>query len=216
MDFYGRDIYAFLFRARILLKQIQHDGSALWFNAYTPVGQRLVDNDGKHDNRSRKGIIKINAGTYPICIEYFHNNKTEGKIAVTWSCSELFGDTLQRPIADSFFTATYVDAGALPAMPTQIIATAKSYNNINLRWKDNSNNETGFEIYRSMNRSGTYKIIGTVPANTTAFHDSGLTSSKKYYYAIQAINNYGNSGLSAKDSATTFNFTFQSECTIGF
>lgn len=181
------------------------DGSALWFNAYTPAGKRLVDNDSIHNGvQTKAGTIKITAGIYPVCIEYF-NNKGKGIMSVSWACKALFGDTVQRPIADSFFNGNFVNKGAVPALPGKLTAAGKAYNKIKLTWQDNSNNETGFEIYRSGILSGYYKIVGTVGANTTAFTDSALYPSKKYYYKVQAINLYGNSGLSSIDSATTFN-----------
>ena len=62
-------------------KTTSDDGSALWFNSYTPVGKRLVDNDGTHPTRTKEGTINITAGTYPICIEYFHN-QTSGNMSV--------------------------------------------------------------------------------------------------------------------------------------
>ena len=178
------------------------DGSALWFNSYTQTGQRLVDNDGKHDgNVIKAATIKINAGIYPICIEYFHNNAS-GSMSVLWSCKELFGDNLTRQIADSFFYQVANITG-LPAKPTNISTTAKSYNQIKISWQDNSSNETGFKVYRLVLTSGNYKIVGTVNANTTSFIDSALQPSRKYYYKVQAINLNGNSGLSVTDSATT-------------
>ncbi len=183
-------------------KTTSDDGSALWFNAFTAVGKRLVDNDGQHSTVTKAATLTITAGIYPIYIQYFHNTAA-GNMSVSWSCKELFGNTNTRPIADSFFYSTPTRIGQVPAMPANLTATTESYNQIKLTWKDNSNNETGFEIYRLVLTAHTYKIVGTVTANTTTFTDSALLPSKKYYYKIQAINKYGNSGLTAVDSAIT-------------
>jgi hypothetical protein len=172
------------------------DGSALWFNSLTPTGTRTVNNDGAHGSQSRtSSAITLTAGIYPICIEYFQAGGG-ANMSVSWACSALFGDNTQRAIDNKYFVGTPVAVGSVPALPTNITATAAAYNNINLTWKDNSNNETGFEVYRSTSLAGTYNIVGTAAANTTAFSDTTLSPSTTYYYKLQAINKYGNSGLS--------------------
>ncbi len=94
-------------------------------------------------------------------------------------------------------------SGTVPAVPTSVATTATAYNKINITWKDNSTNETGFEVYRSTSSAGTYSIVTTTAANKTSFTDSSLLPSSTYFYKVQAINQYGNSGLSPMDTLTT-------------
>ncbi len=179
------------------------DGSALWFNSMTPTGTATVNNDGLHGSQSKtSAALTLTAGVYPICIEYFQAGGG-ANMSVSWACSALFGNTTQHAIDNKYFTGTYVNAGAVPALPTGVKATATAYNKINISWKDNSNNETGFEVYRSTSASGTYNIVGGAAANATAFTDSSLSASTTYYYKIQAINKYGNSGLSHQDTTAS-------------
>lgn len=93
--------------------------------------------------------------------------------------------------------------GTIPAAPTSPAAEATAYNKINIAWTDASDNETGFEIVRSLTTNGTYSPAGTVSANVTSFTDSGLTASKKYFYKVRAIGEYGESAFSPKVDATT-------------
>lgn len=176
------------------------DGSALWFNSYTPTGTPTVNNDGLHGSQSVAGApLTLTAGIYPICIEFFQSGGG-ANMSVSWACSALFGNTTQHDIANNYFAANYVNAGTVPAVPTNVIAAATAYNKIKLTWKDNSNNETGFEVYRSTSVTGAYNIVATTVANTVAFTDSALSPSSTYFYKIQAINKYGNSGLSKQDT----------------
>ncbi len=184
------------------------DGSALWFNSYTPTGTPTVNNDGAHGSTTKAGsAITLTAGVYPICIEFFQAGGG-ANMSVSWASTALFGNTTQHTIDSKYFVGTYVNVGAAPAKATSLVATAAAYNRINLSWTDNSNNETGFEVYRSTNASGSFNIVGTAAADATAFSDSGLTASTTYYYKIQAINKYGNSGLTGQDTVVTGGLTY--------
>jgi Galactose oxidase-like, Early set domain/Fibronectin type III domain/Kelch motif len=88
------------------------------------------------------------------------------------------------------------------AAPTNLTATAVSSSQINLSWTDRSNNETGFEVYRSR-RGRSFKRIATVGANVTTYADTGLTASTTYRYRVRAYNSGGNSAYSNIVSATT-------------
>jgi len=55
-------------------------------------------------------------------------------------------------------------AAALNA-PSNLIATSASPSQINLSWKDNSTNETGFSLERAPASGGPYSVIKTLGAN---------------------------------------------------
>ena len=61
-------------------------------------------------------------------------------------------------------------------------------NEVKLTWSDQSDNETGFQIYRSTSLQGTYTLINTTAANVTAYTDYGLTPNVRYYYEVNAVN----------------------------
>lgn len=71
--------------------------------------------------------------------------------------------------------------GNLYALPTLSTNTTK------LIWSDRSNNETGFEIWRSTAKDGTYSLVATVAANTTMYYDnsSSLVPGSNYYYKVR-------------------------------
>src|SRR5438270_878894 len=62
--------------------------------------------------------------------------------------------------------------------PSNLTATAVSSSRINLAWTDNSNNEVGFRILRSLDESK-FTQIATVGANSTTYPNPGLASATK-------------------------------------
>ncbi len=72
--------------------------------------------------------------------------------------------------------------------PSNLTALAVSMSRIDLSWQDNSSNENGFEVQRSTTGpSGAFSLRASLPANTTAFSDSGLTASTQYCYKVRAF-----------------------------
>jgi titin len=90
----------------------------------------------------------------------------------------------------------------IPAAPTTLVANAMSATRIDLVWTDNATNEGGFAIERSSGLSG-FAQIATVPANATAFSNTGLTPATSYTYRVRALSTAGNSAYSNSASATT-------------
>lgn len=105
--------------------------------------------------------------------------------------------------------ATTAAAGP-PAAPGNLTAAATGCNSVFLTWRDNSGNETNFDLRRSTSQSGTYSTIATLPANSTTYTNTGLTKGRKYYYKIRAINSAGNSAYSNTASATASCTTLKS------
>ena len=92
----------------------------------------------------------------------------------------------------------------IPTAPSSLTATAMSSSQIDLAWTDNSSNEDGFKIERKLSADPTYTQIATVPANSTTYSSTGLSSSTLYLYRVRAYNTGGNSSYSNTASATTF------------
>lgn len=89
-----------------------------------------------------------------------------------------------------------------PAAPSSLVATANGTSQIDLAWTDNSDNETGFRIYRSTDGTN-FSELTTVAADATSHSDTGLSSSTQYWYYVVAFNGAGESGASNTDDATT-------------
>ncbi|HET9570414.1 MAG TPA: fibronectin type III domain-containing protein [Bacteroidales bacterium] len=87
--------------------------------------------------------------------------------------------------------------------PSGLTSTAQSTSTIQLKWTDNSSDETGFFIESSTNGT-TFSVIATVDANTTTYVNTGLSQVTKYYYRVSAFNTTLNSPYSAVYSTSTW------------
>ncbi len=75
----------------------------------------------------------------------------------------------------------------LPVTPSDLNLTSATKNSLNISWTDNSDNETGFIVYRSLSESGNFEAIVTVNENTTSFIDENVDISTYYYYKVRAL-----------------------------
>ncbi|MBN1127347.1 MAG: fibronectin type III domain-containing protein, partial [Chitinispirillaceae bacterium] len=100
---------------------------------------------------------------------------------------------------------TVTTLGDLPAAPSNLIATPVNSMQINLSWRDNASNESGYYVERALSSSGPWSRIGTTGQNVVAYSNTGLTVLTTYWYRVQAFNGAGTSTYSATVSAKTLN-----------
>ncbi len=89
-----------------------------------------------------------------------------------------------------------------PAAPSSLSAAATACNQIDIAWSDNSNNETQFNIERSLNGTN-YSQIDTVGAGVTSYSDTTVSELTTYYYRVRAYNTAGYSNYSNAANDTT-------------
>ena len=111
------------------------------------------------------------------------------------------GDSGYTNVAEA---TTPVASTGLPAPPSNLAGAAVSTAQINLSWGDNSNNETGFKLYRSADGGATFSRIATLGANVTAYSDTGRIANTTYFYYVVSYNAKGNSGPSNTINVKTF------------
>ena len=96
------------------------------------------------------------------------------------------------PLAPGIEAAAGGQPGPTLAAPSNTSAVAVSWDQINVGWRDNSSNESGFEVYRSTTgASGAFTLRASLPANTSALSDSGLAYSTQYCYKVRAFQTKG-------------------------
>src|ERR1700744_1428542 len=96
---------------------------------------------------------------------------------------------VQLAISLSFSQSLYASP---PTAPSGLGVASAAANSVELTWVDNSNNEFGFKIERSVDDMNFFQIAETA-ANTVASFDTRLTAGRTYYYRVRAYNGDGNS-----------------------
>jgi hypothetical protein len=94
-------------------------------------------------------------------------------------------------------------SGTVPIAPTTLATTSATSSAIALSWADNSSNETGFQIERSVDNTAAFSLLTTTAANATTYTDNSLDEGRRYYYRVRATNGAGNSSYTGNVNEIT-------------
>lgn len=104
-------------------------------------------------------------------------------------------DTVGRYLSQRFGIVTNA-----PAVPTNIVATAVTYNQVNLSWSNGPAIGTVInQVERKTGTNGSYAVIGVV-RDGSAYLDYGVVPGVTYVYRIKAGSYFGESAYSAEFS----------------
>ena len=146
------------------------------------------------------GTYEIVSGTVPANTTTYSDNSIEesNKYYYRVKASNINGDSGYS----NEVSVTVPPCGIPPNAPSNLTASGTSTTEVQLNFKDNSDNEDGFKVERK-EPGGTYELIAVLPANSTSHKDAGLTANTIYYYRVCAFNTYGTSPYSSEANATT-------------
>ena len=99
-------------------------------------------------------------------------------------------------------TASIATPSITPVAPTGLTTTAMSATRVDLTWRDNSGNETGFKVERSTD-GVSFTQIGTTRSNKMLYSDTKALAGITYAYRVRAYNSYGNSAYTSIAWVTT-------------
>lgn len=134
-------------------------------------------------------------------VSYFSNPNVQLSTGeVTGTATE--NNSLSMTNTKATVAAFRSTAVLVPNAPSNLGATALSDSQISLTWTDNSSNETGFRLERSVDGVN-WTEFAVTNSNTVSFTDTGLAASTTYQYRARAYNSAGNSNYSNVGSATT-------------
>jgi len=180
---------------------LSDEGSRLYIDQdYSFGATPLVDNDGLHLPVSKTAEITLSRGYHKIAVTYFERTGTEA-MELYWSNTT--GNFSRRRIADAYFTYVNVPPTTPLISPSNLETEVIDYKAIKLTWTDNSPNETGFELVRSVVSDGTYTPVTTLPSNVTSYTNNGLTASTTYFYKVRAIGSENESPFTDFKEGTT-------------
>jgi large repetitive protein len=180
-----------------------NDGSRLYINTpYSSTATPLVDNDGVHNAQNKDGTITLAQGVYPIVISYFQKTTTSS-IAVSWKRP---GSSSFVTIPNSAFTENATGATGIPTAPSALAANAVSYKKVSLNWTDNSNNETAFEVARSVSELDGFSTIAVLAPNANSYQDTTVAGGTQYYYKVRAINKNGESAYDRNGTGIGYSY----------
>lgn len=116
--------------------------------------------------------------------------------------SELTSDNPDPTPSDRFVTVRRILGR--PAAPSDLSATPISGTEIQLEWRDNSNNEVEFAIFLQGPGDGKLRWIGSAPANATSALVRDLVPNVTYHFAVEARNGSLRSGRTPTATAATW------------
>src|SRR6266480_1027757 len=187
-----------------------------WNVTYAPTGEYLGFGSARHPEQV-EGQEYVNLGngfppdTTPQRVLLFYTDQVNG---VQYTLPYCYPHPLQggswgnpaltlTPGVTSRATAIATPL-ATPRAPSNLLATAVGCLDIKLSWKDNSTDENGFKVERSVDGIS-FNQINTVGQNVTTYQDHLGTGGLRYY-RVRAYNGAGNSQYSNIASADTTRF----------
>ncbi len=151
----------------------------------------LAWNDAAEDETAFNIFRQVNAGSLTLLdsvaagVQRYSDNTATGNSSTTayqYDVRACNGAGCSRPNT----------AVVIPFKPTN--PKASSSKNVHLTWKDNSSNESGFEIWRKIgacNSDNPWTMAHTATADATTYDDAGAVPGTDYAYRIRAFNSNG-------------------------
>lgn len=218
MDYYGQRIRGYIVpptTGDYTFFIASDDNSNLWLSTDNdPENKALIawvsgytDYHAYTKYSTQKSVaISLTAGV-PYYIEILHKDGNQNdNLSVGW-CKPGDGTGWPFEVIPATYLSPYV-VPTLPDAPDGLAATPLSATQIDVTWNDNSSNESGFTIERSVGGES-FVVVGNCAMNVTTFHDGGLSENTQYTYRVSAWNGVGSAVSASTVDAITFSQAIQ-------
>lgn len=114
------------------------------------------------------------------------------------------GNIQESPKSNSACGSIPVPSNQVPAAPGGLTTEPISTSQIQLRWEDHADNETGIIIAKQQNFAPRrrFEILLDEP-DVVGYTDVGLRRGRSYCYSVRAVNDFGESEPTAESCAQT-------------
>jgi hypothetical protein len=106
-------------------------------------------------------------------------------------------------IGAAWSAAVVTFLSATPEAPGDLSITEITSNSLRVNWTDNSFDETGFEIHRSLTSASGFTLIHTTGSDVESFIDNTVSPGETYFYRVCSVNDNGKSEYTPSEGATT-------------
>ncbi len=185
-------------------------------NYWDVLAMDMYNGDGTNYGLAKYNAFAAAAGTKPVVIGECSKLPTSTELTAQpkWGFFMSWAETTVSSNSASNITALYAAANVItldempgwlsnaPAAPSNLTAVGGIYK-MDLAWTDNSSNEGGFTLDRSLNGSTWTTVATNINGNATTTSNFGLSAGTNYYYRIKATNSFGSSAWSNIAMATT-------------
>ncbi len=159
------------------------------------VGAFTLDNDGQHSVRTEIGKTKLSKGPVRFKVKYYDRTEEE-VLTIKYSGPDTNNELIEIPA--EALTSSKKTFPSVPESPANFSAREILEREIDLTWDDESDNETGFEVFKA-EPLAPYRMIRKTSANQTSLKANELAPLRTYNFLVRAV---GKTGTSDFDSLT--------------
>ena len=146
----------------------------MWEKSVGAVGYRVY----QYSPSKNKYVLKDSVKSIAYSVSDLKSGTTYKFKIRPYIKNSLTGKTIWGDYSEAFTVCTR------PAKPTIKTLTATG-NKATLTW-NNVSGETGYQVYYSTSKNGTYKKLKSLSADNVKYSKSKLTSGKTYYFKVRA------------------------------
>jgi hypothetical protein len=141
-------------------------------------------------------VIRSTGGPWTTVVDLPANSTNYRDVGLGSNATYSYGVQAKKDAGYSDFSdlVSVVLANEPPAAPSGTNASPITSTDVMVNWMDNSSNEDGFRIERSID--GSWVAVGTVDPWTGAFMDTGVPTEQQLCYQVIAFNGSGESAPS--------------------